>query len=66
MKATFFYHWRDLSQSHGKETRNRVAYLLRAARSRPDTIKKLSNGYRIGGTLDLVRNQEREQLELSL
>lgn len=42
------------NHDRGPLTRARVAYLLKAARSRKDTIKRLPNGYRIG-RLELTR-----------
>ena len=43
------------SNTLGPMSRTRVAYLLRAARSRHDRIARLASGYVIGDTLELVQ-----------
>ena len=60
-KERWGYFWLDMaSYEHNDNTlgpmaRPRVAYLLRAARSRQDSIERLASGYVVGGTLELVK-----------
>ena len=41
----------------GGVERGRVAYLLRAARSRQDKIERTNKGYKVGGTLLLEESR---------
>ena len=54
--ATWRYTWHDITGQTGPCTRARVAYLLRAARSRRfltgERIERTDRGYLIGSTLD--------------
>ena len=57
-KTKWTYRWNDGTHQHGPATRARVAYLLRAARSRRpltgERIARRRDGYRIG-RLALIR-----------
>ena len=57
-RYTWRYTWHDGTGQSGPCTRARVAYLLRAARSRRfltgERIERIPNGYRIGSTRDQI------------
>jgi len=56
MKRQFYYNWQDITDASGSLPRERVAYLLRAARSHgDDRLKKLaSHHYLIHNSMELV------------